>query len=389
MTQSSSTIHVFEVSKSTGGVGTYTRRLVKALDKNRFRITVACLSTDGENMAEELSQIPGVTAFAVPMAEYNIDPLSDLQVLYRLFREIRNGEFDLIHAHTSKPGFLVRLAAIGSGLPLIYRPANFSFYDGVSRAKVIFYVLLERFASRFLTDRIMVVSPGEQNLARRYNVGRDEQFTFIRTGIDVQTFNISINKGEVRARFGIPENAPLVGTVARLTVDKAPFDFAEAASLVNKQNPDIHFLWIGDGPLEEELKEKVKSLKLEKVFHLAGLQKNVPELLRAMDCFVLSSTSEALSIAMLEAMAAGLPVISTNVNGADEAIDPGRNGEIVPIGDVRKMAEEILKLMEDPLRRRTMGEAAQKRMQDEFSLEKMTRRVEELYEEVLTKRKGL
>lgn len=389
MMRSSSKIHVFEVSKSTGGVGTYTRRLVKALDKSRFRITVACLSTDGENMAEELSKIPGVTAFAIPMAEYNIDPLSDLRVLYRLFREIRSGGFDLIHAHTSKPGFLVRLAAMGSRIPVIYRPANFSFYDGVSRGKVVFYVLLERFASRFLTDKIMVVSPGEQNLARRYNVGKDEQFTLIRTGIDVQLFNISINKREVRARFGIPENVPLIGTVARLTADKAPFDFAEAASIVNKQNPDIHFLWIGDGPLEDELKEKIKLLNLAKVFYLAGHQKNVPELLRSMDCFVLSSTSEALSIAMLEAMAAGLPVISTNVNGADEAIHQGINGVIVPIGDVRSMAEEIIKLVENSPQRQAMGQAAQKRMQDEFSLAKMTRRVEELYEEILRNRTGL
>lgn len=387
MFAAASKIRVFQVSKSNGGVGTYTRRLVKALNKERFEVTVACLSTDGENMAHELSQIPGVTAFSIPMAEYHIDPVSDIRVLYQLFNLIRNGKFDLIHAHTSKPGFFARLASIGSKIPVIYRPANFSFYDGVSVWKIVVYVLLERFAAHYLTNRIMMVSDGERNLARRYNVGRNNQFVLIRTGIDVELFNTNIDKKKMRDKFGIPADVPLVGTVARLTKDKAPFDFVEAAALVHARHPTAHFIWIGDGPLDDQLRKKIEVLKLENIFHMAGHQTNVHEYLRAMDCFVLSSTSEALSIAMLEAMASGLPVISTRVNGADEAIRNGETGLLVPIGDVSSMANAINYLIDDPLRARAIGNAARECISEEFSLSKMTQQVEELYEEVFRESK--
>ena len=115
----SSKIHVFQVSKSTGGVGAYTRRLVGSLNKDRFQVTVACLSKDSEKMASDLARLDGVNAFSIPMAQHHIDPFSDLKVLYKIYKKIRTEKFDLIHAHTSKPGFLARWAAIGSGVPVI------------------------------------------------------------------------------------------------------------------------------------------------------------------------------------------------------------------------------------------------------------------------------
>lgn len=382
-------IHVLQVSKSNGGVGTYTKRLVEALDKRRFKVTVICLSTDSEKLALELSQIEGVTALSFPMNEYSIDFFSDIIVIYKLFIFIRSGKFDIIHAHTSKPGFFTRLAAIGSNIPIIYRPANFSFYDGVSTWKIIIYAFLERFAAKYLTDKIVMVSKGERELARRYNVGEDNQFVLIYTGINPALYNLDKELLSVREIHSIPNKSFLVGTVARITEDKSPFDFVEAAFIVHSHYPDVHFLWVGEGPLSPKLKSRIVELGLEKVFHLVGSQTNIPAYLKIMDCFVLTSTSEALSIAMLEAMASGLPVISTKVNGADEAIQNGYSGLLIPIGGVQELVVAIENLINDPLLAEKLGDNARICVREKFSLERMVYEVEELYEKVFTEKRTI
>ena len=379
-------IRVFEVSKSTGGVGSYTRRLVKALNKERFHVTVACLSNGAEQMAAELIQNPGVNAFSFPMARHHIDPFSDISVLFKLAQVIRRERFDVIHAHTSKPGFLTRLAAFGTGIPVIYRPANFSFDDSVPKPRAYFYSLLERFAARFLTSRIITVSKGERDLARRYCVGVDSQFVTIYTGVDLSQFAAPIDLNAKRISLGIPVDVPLVGTVSRFTKDKGPFDFVEAASLVHARLPNVHFLWVGDGPLEEMVKAKVYLLNMKEFFHFVGLRNDVPEILKIMDCFVLSSHSEALSIAMLEAMAAGLPVVTTMVPGADEAIQNGETGFLVPIGGIRELADAIFELMKDPAQAQRMGKSARDCIYRNFSLGKMVSATEHLYELVVNEK---
>ncbi|HCK65873.1 MAG TPA: hypothetical protein DHW49_06385 [Anaerolineae bacterium] len=376
-----SKIHVFQVAKSSGGVGSYVRRLVRHINKDRFQITVACLSEGAEEMVAELSQIPGVNAFSIPM-EHHISVFSDLYVVYRLYKTIRKEKFDLIHAHTSKPGFFVRLAAIGTRIPIIYRPANFSFYDGVSKWRIALYVLLERFAARYLTERLMFVSSGEREMAKDYKVGVDAQFTLIRTGINVREFEPTAEADNILDKYKIPADAKVVGTVARLVEDKAPFDFLLAAKLVHDQYPNAHFVWVGDGPLENDLYKKVKEFDLQDVFHLVGYQSNVKGFLQAMDIFVLSSTSEGLSISMLEAMASGLPVISTLVNGADETIRDGETGFLVPIGDSVKIGEAILKLLSVPSFMQEMGRRAREHIRNHFSFEEMINKIESLYEEI-------
>ncbi len=136
-------LHILQVSKSTGGVGQSLRTLVTHLDKDRFCVTAVCLSEGGDELAAELSNIDGVQAYSLRMNRFKINLFSDAQVLFKLARMIRKEKFDLIHAHTSKPGFLARLAAMGTGVPTIYRPACFSFHDGLPKWKAYFYAAIE------------------------------------------------------------------------------------------------------------------------------------------------------------------------------------------------------------------------------------------------------
>jgi glycosyltransferase involved in cell wall biosynthesis len=378
----SNPIHVFEVSKSTGGVGEYLRWLAAGLDRDCFRLTVGCLSEGGPGLAAELSRIPGVRAFSLAMSRYKINPFSDAGVLVQLAWIIRREKFDLIHAHTSKPGYLARLAAAGTGIPVIYRPACFAFHDAAGWLQRVSTAALERFAARFLTARIMTVCEDERDLARRYHVGRDGQIVTIHTGIDSRPFDAPVDRLAQRAALGVPDAAPLIGTVGRLTPQKAPLDFVQAAVQVHARRPDAHFVWIGNGPLEAQTRALATSHNLTEVFHFAGQRRDVPALLSTLDCFVLSSHWEGFSLAVLEAMAAGLPIVATRVMGASEAIQEGITGLLVSPGHPPALAQAILDLINDPERARRFGVCGRQRVEQQFTRERMIARISQLYQEV-------
>ncbi len=377
-------IRLLQIAKSTGGVGVYMRRLVESLDRDKYLITAVCLAEGGVDLARDLSRLKNVEAVAVEMKD-NISPISDMVVCAKLAKIIRAKKFDLIHAHTSKPGFFARLAAIGTGIPVLYQPANFAFHDGAPRMQAFLYGLLESFAAKFLTERIITVCNGERELARRFSVGWDELFVTILTGIDINRFDVEIDRASIRKSLGVPTDAVVVGTVARLTEAKAPQDFIRAAKLVNDFNPHVHFLWVGNGHLEEDAKRFVTELGLDPVFRFSGHRDDIPSVLKAMDIFVLTSHWEGFSIAILEAMAAGLPIVSTRVMGASEAIAEGENGLLVGIGDVRSVADGITHLINNPLIVKNFGDASKIRAKMEFPYSKMLNNLERLYGEVYNK----
>lgn len=377
-------LNVLEISKSTGGVGSYVRWLAQGFDHTRYKLTFVCLSDGGSELAAELNQIAGVRAISLQMNRYKIDPFSDTRVLIQLAQLMRREPFDLIHAHTSKPGYLARLAAIGTGIPVIYRPACYAFHEGAGRAQRIITSTLERFAARYLTARIMTVSNDERDMGYRYGVGRAGQVVTIHTGIDPKPFDQPIDRPALRATLGIPAEAPVVGVVGRLIAQKAPLEFIRAVALVHQQHPAAHFVWIGDGPLEKPTKELVSTLGLEAIVHFAGLRRDIPAVLKALDIFVLPSHWEGFSLSVLEAMAAGLPIVASRVTGTSEAVAHGESGLIVTKGAVDEMAQAISSLLADPARAQQFGAKGRERIQQLFTRERMINQIAQLYDTVHT-----
>jgi glycosyltransferase involved in cell wall biosynthesis len=381
-------IRILQVSKSSGGVGQYLRMLVSSLDRDRFDVTAICLSEGGNELASDLSRIEGVKAQSLQMDRYKVNLISDLQVFFRLFRIIRQEKYDLIHAHTSKPGFLARLASIGTGIPTIYRPACFSFHDGVSKWKAITYAFIERIVALFFTDKIIAVCNDERELALRYHVGSQAQLTTIYTGIELNRFDQPVNRKEIRLSLEIPVEAFLIGCVGRLTEQKAPSDFVYAAHKVHQSYPDAYFVWVGDGELTKETKELVAALELDKVFRFARHSRSIPDILKSMDCFVLASHWEGFSISVLEAMAARLPVVVTRVSGASEAVVDGNTGCVIPIGDTDMLANAIGYMIANPEKAKMFGESGRRRMEQKFTLNRMVTEIEQVYEELVIANSG-
>lgn len=378
----SAQLHIFEVAKSSGGVGEYLRWVVEGLDRQRFRLTVACLSEGGPELAADLGRLPGVRAFSLDMNRYKVDPLSDARVARELGRIIRAEQFDLIHAHASKPGFLARVAAAGTGVPVIYSPHCFAFHGGAGRLKAGLIAAIERAAARHLTAQIITVSDGERDLALKYRVGRAEQLTTIHSGLELAPFDQPFDRAAQRAALGAPADVPLIGTIGRFNPQKAPLDFIRAAAAVHAQRPDAHFVWIGTGPQEADARAAVAEHGLAGVFHFAGQRRDIPACVRSLDIFVLSSRWEGFPLTVLEAMAGGVSVVATRVMGTPEAVQDGETGLLVAAGEPEELANALLSLLGDPARAQRFGARGRQRIEQQFTRERMLTQLAQVYQEV-------
>jgi glycosyltransferase involved in cell wall biosynthesis len=376
-----SQIRVLEVSKSTGGLGTYMRWLADGIDRSRFALTYVCLSDGAAALAEELSA-RGWTALSWQMNRYKINPFTDAQVIWRLFKLIRREKFDLIHAHGSKGGFIARVAAIGSGVPVVYSPHNFSFHEGAPRWQARIFALVEKLAARFLTAKIITVSDGEQTMARQFGVGTPELFVTVHSGVDLSAFSRRVDPLEQKAALGVPRDAQLVGAVGRLSEQKNPLAFVRMAALIHQENPAAHFVWIGDGPLEDQSRQLAIELGVGPVLHFAGQRADVPADLQALDVFVMTSRWEAFSLALLEAMTCGLPSVASNLPGIAEALDE-ESGFLLPVEDTQGMAEAVQKLLADRELARRMGAHARARVEQNFTRPLMMDKLMQVYRSVL------
>lgn len=371
-------VRLLLVTKSTGGVAAYVRILAKHLNREKFDITVACLSENGQEFAVELKAGYGVQAFSLAMNRYKVNPFTDARVLFQLASHIRRGKYDLIHAHASKAGFLMRVAAIGTGIPVIYSPHNFAFHEGSNPILARIVVMLEKFAAIF-TTQIITVAAHERDLALEYGVGKPDLYTVISTGIDPAPYRQAVNAAELKVSLGIPPSTRVVGAVGRLAVPKLPQDFVRIAAALHVSHPDLHFVWAGSGPLEEEARALTRKLGLDDVIHWLGHRSDVNLLYHIYDLFLLLSRWEGNPLVLLEAFAADVPVIASDNLGAHELLAGEEHGLLVPIGDVQATVSAVRQLLDNANESEKIRKLAREKVDNVYSMKKMIDAVESIY----------
>lgn len=365
-----------------GGGTTYVLMLMKAIIEHGGEVHFAC--TPGLTL--EAVRSSGYQVFQIPSLQREIRPVADLLALCQLLRVIRKGKYNLVHTHTSKGGFLGRIAARMAGVPVVFHTVHgFAFHDRSSKFSYFLYLFLERFAARFC-DKMISVNSEDRMAAVSSGVASHEKIITIYNGINCESFDCSCNGIKIRKELGVGEKDDLVGMVARMAPSKAPLDFVRAAEYVCARRKNVKFVLVGGGPQRAETEHLIRELGLTENIILTGYRTDVPEILAAMDIFILTTLWEGLPIALLEAMAMRKPVVATNVRGPREVIQHRETGLLVPPGDPTAAGEAILWLLIHKEEAKKMGSRGRILVEEVFNAKVMTRKTLAVYEELLKAR---
>ena len=367
-----------------GGAQDNTLLTVEHLDKEKYDVTL--MSSPGGSWVDRALSIPDIRVVLNKRLQRKIHPISDLAAIWKIFRHLRREQYDIVHTHSSKPGFLGRVAAKLAGVPIIVHTIHgFPFNDFMNGATRAFYICLEKVAS-MCADKLITVSKLNRQKAIELKLAKPDKFVNIYSGIDLSRFSAESVAIHKRAELAIPRDHLVVGMVGRLSPQKDTSTFIEAVDIVRNTIPNITCLLAGNGELLPSLEKLSDKLELNDTIRFLGERDDVPEILNVLDVFVLSSLWEGLGRALTEAMAMGKPVVATAVEGVPELVHDRRTGILVQPKDPPSLAQAIEELLQDRDLARKLGQNAQKRVLQNFGFVTMIEKIDHLYDRLLDER---
>lgn len=348
-------------------------------------------ATGPEGSLLERAEQAGVPVVIVPALARSVHPARDWIAYGQIKRALRAFRPDVVHTHSAKAGILGRLAGRGVGAPAVVHSVHGApWHDYQSAASRELIRACEWFAARYCDHFICVANAmREQMVAGK--VAPPEKLTTIYSGMEVEPFlRAEESRERVRRELGYGPDDVVVGKIARLFHLKGHDDVIRAAERVAREAPQAKFLFVGDGILAGELREMIRARGLEARFQFTGLvpPTRIPELIGAMDLLVHASLREGLARALPQALIAGKPVVSYDIDGAREVVIPGETGFLVKPRDSEGLAAAMIELARDPALRRRYGEAGRSHFTDQFRHERMTEEIRQVYLRVLDRTQG-
>ncbi|MFK8019530.1 MAG: glycosyltransferase [Pseudomonadales bacterium] len=336
------------------------------LDRTRFRPIVACLNFKGR-LAEDL-EAEGIEVFA-----FDKKPNFDATITFRLAKLMRDQKVDVVHPHLWTSSFWGRMAAVIARVPVIVITEH-----DLDKWRSKYHLLADRILGYF-TKHWIFVSHGVQEFYCDYLKLTDDRYTVVHNGIGVEQFEQSIDAADVKKRMGIPEGKKILGVIGRLDPRKGHCYFMEAMKSLTDKHPDVMGIIVGQGAQMEALQAQQKELGLEDKVKLIGYWESLAEAQAVVDVFVLPSLMEGHPLAVLEAMAASKPVVSTRVGGTHEAVAHGETGLLVEAKDVPALEAAMTELITDLDHAREMGRLGRAKLDREFSLQAAVNSNQDIY----------
>jgi glycosyltransferase involved in cell wall biosynthesis len=370
-----------------GGAQENTVHTARLVDADRFDVDIVSGPTEGpEGSIEEAVRDAGIDLIREPHLRRNPSPYHDWKALSNLTKLFRKKQYHIVHTHTSKAGYIGRLAAARAGIPIVvHTPHGHVFHGYFSHPISRFYIALESYAAK-KTDRIIVLTDREVEEHLAKGVGQRRQYKTIFSGIDLTPYEAAGDQRDVtRQALGIAPNQLLVGAVGRLEPIKGFAYFIGAAQIVAKAHPDVRFVLVGDGALRRELTEVARPMGDQ--FRFLGLREDVPALMAAMDICVLPSLNEGMGRVLLEAGAAATPAVATKVGGVPDVVRHGETGLLVPPHDEEALAQGIMTILRDSEMRMNLGKEARAHVVPAYGVDRMVHRIEQLYDELIGEKK--
>ncbi|HAJ34039.1 MAG TPA: hypothetical protein DCK79_11950 [Candidatus Atribacteria bacterium] len=366
------------VASSQGGAAEHIFCIAKGIDRSKFDLTVVMPEDNGNVNFTDLRRLK------IRVVSFNVFSRFSLKEFLNLRDFISRGNFDIVHFHGTRAALFGRLAAIliWQRPKILYTIHGFHVVHYRNLLKKLFLLLLERILNLF-TDVIVCVSHSDRESVIKMGLARNDNVKIIWNGIDIERFrNISLDKNVKKNELRIPPNAFLLTMIGRLHPQKDYFTLISAFKLLQRELSNFYLLIVGDGPMREELKSYAKNLGLNDKIVFVGTRRDIPEILSITDIFILSTLWEGLPIVLLEAMAADKPVIASDVCGNREIVVDGETGILVSPRDPEMLAQAVTRLVKDRKMSKKMGQKGLIRVKNNFTLEEMVQKIENLYYEL-------
>ena len=343
--------------------------LCRTMDPEAFRVSVLCLRDRGA-LAEGLLRDLGIPIHLL----HDRPDVVDRKAFLKVARLLRSHPVDVIHTHNSEPFFDGTLGAVLSGVRTVVHTEH-----GRDWAATPFrWRLIEGALARY-AHRVVGVSDEATRSLERYEWIPREKLVTIPNGIDGARYDAPVDRRAKRAELALPDDALVVGYASRLEEEKDCALLVRAFAEMASREPRAVLVLAGYGSERPRIEALARDLGIADRTRFLGVRMDVPELLKVYDVHVLSSRREGLPMVLLEAMAAGCPNLATAVGGIPAALDYGRNGEIVPPGDVRAMADALERLLADPGLRERYARGARLTFRQRYDARIMTERYQRLY----------
>ena len=379
---------------NVGGPALHVAYLSAGLQERGYETTlVAGELARGEESMAFVAESRGVEVRAVSELRRQVSPFRDVVAAFRLAGLIRSTRPDVVHTHTAKAGAVGRVAVVLSGIrprPVVVHTFHGHVLRGYFGPLTAWgFRLLERILAR-TTDALVAVSPQVRDDLVRLGVAPADKFVVVRLGIELEE-RVGGN-GDARERtrrlLGIPDDRFVVGWMGRMTAVKRTDDVLLALKGLHERGVPAALCLVGDGPDRDQLEERAHELGIARDCFSLGYQDAVADWYAAFDAMILPSANEGTPVSVIESLAAGRPVVATDVGGVSDVVRDGVDGFLVEAADVDALADRLQELAADPERRRAMGEAGRERVLHRYAVARLVDDVDRLYRALLEARQS-
>ncbi|MCB9435602.1 MAG: glycosyltransferase family 4 protein [Anaerolineales bacterium] len=369
---------------NVGGPAAHVILLTEHFGPPSYKTMLVCGQIDPhEGDMVYLADEKGITPYIIPDLGRSISPIRDAKTIVKLYRLMRTYKPHVVHTHTAKAGFVGRIAAWLARVPVrVHTFHGHVFHGYFGKAKTCLFLWLERGCAK-LSSRLITISPSlRDELVEHYHIASQERFVVLPLGIDLGVFAqpTSQDPAAIRQHYNLPVSSKLIGIVGRLVDIKNHALFLEAAHQVILQRQDVHFVVVGDGELHAGLEQQVESLNLQSYVTFIGWVKDLAPLLHTIDILALTSNNEGTPVSIIEAMAAGIPVVATAVGGVPDVLGGGSLGTLTPAHDPKAFADALIRVLDG---NHPSTQEAQMTALERYSLERFMKDIDQLYRSLL------
>lgn len=332
-----------------------------------------------------LAERYGVTPLVLPELGRAIHPMDDAVAFMKIFRLIREFRPDIVHTHTAKASVLGCIAARLLGVPVVIHTFHgHVFHSYFGNLRSFLFRVIERVLALW-TTRIIAISDNVKQDLMLYHIAPPEKIAVVPLGLDLDhLLQVGRHKGTFRAELGLASDQKLVGIVGRMVGVKNLELAVRAAEKVIAYLPKTHFVFVGDGEDRSKIEQRIARLRLTQHFSLVGWRQELTEIYSDCDVVLNTSLNEGTPVALIEAMAAGIPTVATNVGGTANVVVHDTTGLLCPSGDADALAEALIRILSDARHAREMGRCGRERVRQRFSKERLMDDLDRLYTGLLS-----